>query len=355
MTIHLPAVVVSLDGFRAIRIERFKTEKHHPAGIARFYTEVILRLRPRQELCIAKIESTDPFRVLWDSPNQTVRWTDSFDEASPDLALIVLGEFLDHYEVPTQPDPSRWAFTVELNTDMFSILQRPAAPEEQVVLFLKAKAYWTWKFGLGQFCLERADATRLGVKVQEFVLLSQVGEGEHWTRVGDRTFQATPSLLRSFGAVKAPTAIPGETAGSGQLYDVALSFAGEQRAYVEEVAKILRNASVKVFYDSFEDLWGVDLTLRLEEVYRRQSRYVVIFVSKEYVEKGWPNLERQHSLASRLERRDDSILPARFSEIELPGLPSTVGYLNIGKMTPAELASRILGKLEHDGISGTPY
>ncbi len=34
-------------------------------------------------------------------------------------------------------------------------------------------------------------------------------------------------------------------------YDVCLSFAGEQRAYVEQVAQILRQQGVHVFYLEF--------------------------------------------------------------------------------------------------------
>jgi len=37
-----------------------------------------------------------------------------------------------------------------------------------------------------------------------------------------------------------------------EKYDIALSFAGENRAYVEEVAAGLKAAGVKVFYDAFE-------------------------------------------------------------------------------------------------------
>ena len=41
-------------------------------------------------------------------------------------------------------------------------------------------------------------------------------------------------------------------------YHVALSFAGEDRDYVEKVAIQLRAAGVEVFYDLFHeaDLWG---------------------------------------------------------------------------------------------------
>lgn len=34
-------------------------------------------------------------------------------------------------------------------------------------------------------------------------------------------------------------------------FDIALSFAGEDRPYVQEVANILRNRGISVFYDVF--------------------------------------------------------------------------------------------------------
>ena len=51
-------------------------------------------------------------------------------------------------------------------------------------------------------------------------------------------------------------------------YDVALSFAGEDRAYVEEVAQTLRTLGVSVFYDKFEEaeLWGKDLKSHLHDI-----------------------------------------------------------------------------------------
>ena len=53
-------------------------------------------------------------------------------------------------------------------------------------------------------------------------------------------------------------------------YDVALSFAGEDREYVEEVARILKAAGVKVFYDKFEtvQLWGRNISRSLRRCVR---------------------------------------------------------------------------------------
>lgn len=50
-------------------------------------------------------------------------------------------------------------------------------------------------------------------------------------------------------------------------YDVALSFAGEDRAHAEKLAQLLKAKGIKVFYDEAEaaDLWGKDLIAHLAD------------------------------------------------------------------------------------------
>ena len=88
-------------------------------------------------------------------------------------------------------------------------------------------------------------------------------------------------------------------------YDVALSFAGENRPYVEQVATGLKTAGVEVFYDDFEKatLWGKNLVEHLAEIYQKNSRYVVMFISEHYVRKVWPKHERQHAQAGARRER----------------------------------------------------
>jgi hypothetical protein len=131
-------------------------------------------------------------------------------------------------------------------------------------------------------------------------------------------------------------------------YDVALSFAGENREYVERVATILRDKGVSVFYDRFEevDLWGKNLADHFAEVYAKRSRFIVMFVSEHYAAKPWTNHERKHAQDRALQKQEDVILPVRFDDTEVPGLPSTIGYLDIRTMTPEDLAERIIKKLE---------
>ena len=83
----------------------------------------------------------------------------------------------------------------------------------------------------------------------------------------------------------------------GFKYDVALSFAGEDRAYVNEVAQHLRTLEIEVFFDEFEDLWGKRLIEHLGEIYSERSRFVVMFISEHYVRKAWPQHERRSALA----------------------------------------------------------
>jgi TIR domain-containing protein len=137
-------------------------------------------------------------------------------------------------------------------------------------------------------------------------------------------------------------------------FDVALSFAGEQRTYVEEVATHLKSAGVSLFYDEFEeaDLWGKDLAVHLGGVYGR-ARYVVIFVSKEYASKPWPQHEFQNALANAVLEQTESILPVRFDDTALPGLRRSIHYLDGRRIAPSELAQRILEKLGRTPVQPT--
>lgn len=131
-------------------------------------------------------------------------------------------------------------------------------------------------------------------------------------------------------------------------YEVALSFAGEQRAEVEEVAARLRQAGVDVFYDDYEKatLWGKNLYTYLSEVYRNRAKYCIIFASKDYAERVWTNHELQSAQARALqENGNEYILPVRFDSTEIPGLLPTVGYLNFNDEGISGICSAFLAKI----------
>lgn len=130
-------------------------------------------------------------------------------------------------------------------------------------------------------------------------------------------------------------------------YDVCLSFAGEDRGYVEMVAKQLKGAGLSVFYDEDETakLWGKELTEHLDHIYREASRYCVIFVSEAYARKEWTRLERRSALSRAMKEEGEYILPARFDDTDLPGLRPTVAYIDLREYAPATLVQFLVEKI----------
>jgi TIR domain len=131
-------------------------------------------------------------------------------------------------------------------------------------------------------------------------------------------------------------------------FDVALSFAGEDREYVDNIADRLRTQGVKVFYDRYEQatLWGKDLYEHLDDVYQRAARYCVLFASEHYASKVWTNHERKSAQARALRENEEYILPVRFDDTEIPGLRSTVGYIDARTTTLDQLVDLVLQKIQ---------
>ena len=129
-------------------------------------------------------------------------------------------------------------------------------------------------------------------------------------------------------------------------YDVALSFAGEDREYVDQVCTYLTTQGIKPFYDKAEEieLWGKDLVARFDEIYRNEAHYCVMFISCHYLQKAWPRHERR-SVLSRAITDEGYILPTRFDDTDIPGLPPTIHYVDLRRKSPEQLGKMIIQKL----------
>jgi hypothetical protein len=228
------------------------------------------------------------------------------------------------------------------------------------------------------FAYLRTDQNVLATKPEFNRELAQIKESLEWLRQDCRGFNATlPAAARDLIVARrtqlaemnlgirdlgvpirrTSTAVPaparameaprrGREAKEPEHYDIALSFAGENRPYVEEVADRLKAAAVSVFYDKFEgaNLWGKNLIEHLAEIYAN-SRFVVMFISKEYVEKAWTTHERRHAQARALFAQEEYILPTRFDDTEVPGMTNTVAFQDLRHTTPGQLVELILAKL----------
>jgi hypothetical protein len=134
---------------------------------------------------------------------------------------------------------------------------------------------------------------------------------------------------------------------NGAHYEIVLSFAGEDRDYVESVAKFLISNGVSLFYDKYEEvtLWGKDLEVHLEKVYSGTARYCVVFISEHYAKKLWPSHEMKSALKKAVAEKEEYILPARFDDTEIPGLSESVACIDISNKSPEDFGLLILKKL----------
>jgi len=138
-------------------------------------------------------------------------------------------------------------------------------------------------------------------------------------------------------------------------YDIALSFAGEDRQAAEALVEALKRRGISVFYDKDEQavLWGKDLYEYLADLYTNKARFCVMFLSAHYAKKMWTNHERRNAQARAFRESREYILPLRLDDTEIPGVVATVGYLDLRHTSIEAVADNLqtkLGKLPQSAM-----
>ena len=130
-------------------------------------------------------------------------------------------------------------------------------------------------------------------------------------------------------------------------YDIAVTFAGEDRTFVNQVVDEVKSFGYSVFYDEDEQvtLWGEELTEYFPDIYERRARFAVMFISADYAAKPWTRLERQSVLLRAMNQTKPYLLPVRIDQTVLPGVRSTISYLEAKKLGADGIASAIRTKL----------
>ncbi|MFJ7217093.1 TIR domain-containing protein [Amycolatopsis sp. NPDC098790] len=134
-------------------------------------------------------------------------------------------------------------------------------------------------------------------------------------------------------------------------YDVAVSFSGAQRDYVEQVVRESEALGVRVFYDRNETarLWGTNVIPQLRKVYGGVvTRFVIPFLSQEYLAGPYPMDELYTAITAGVERGDGYILPVMMDDVRVPPelLSPAVIYLRAEDYTPRQVAEVIAAKVE---------
>lgn len=131
-------------------------------------------------------------------------------------------------------------------------------------------------------------------------------------------------------------------------FDVAISFAGADRAVAGEIYAELRGAGYRVFYDQEQQhrMLGEDLAQYLHDVFLRRCRYAVVVVSDSFIRSKWAgNWEWPAMLARMQSQREVYVLPYLIEDVRLPGLNPTIGFVSGDQARPPEFAQIVVRKL----------
>jgi hypothetical protein len=178
------------------------------------------------------------------------------------------------------------------------------------------------------------DPTYLTVLVLDALELARTGEAVTFGRSGAR---------RTGGSKESPT-----------RFSVALSFPGESRAIVEQVAELLgeKLGRERIFYDkNFEaELARANLDVYLQGIYLRHSELVVVWLSAHYQKKEWCCNVEWPAIRDILKRRRDhgDIMFLKLDNAEVAGHLSIDGYVDVRNRPADEITKLILQRLDHN-------
>lgn len=131
------------------------------------------------------------------------------------------------------------------------------------------------------------------------------------------------------------------------IYDVVISFAGEDRIVAKSIASNLLNKGINVFYDEYEqaNLWGKDLYVHLTKIYKDDSKFCLMIISDHYAKKQWTNHERKAAQARAFQENVEYILPLKLDDTEIEGVLGTTGYIDYRSVAPERIIELISEKV----------
>lgn len=127
-------------------------------------------------------------------------------------------------------------------------------------------------------------------------------------------------------------------------YDIGISYASEQRAYVKQLTDSFDKMGLKYFvdYNEPERLWGEYIPETLRKIYIEESQIILVILSSAYTEKAYTKFESR--IACERELSGDTFLIIKTENVTLPWLNSTYGYLESSNYSTDEIAKLLKKK-----------
>jgi len=131
-------------------------------------------------------------------------------------------------------------------------------------------------------------------------------------------------------------------------FAIALSFPGEWREYVEQVANALLPAfgKARIFYDAWHEglIIGFASNRKLQNIYLAESDLIIPFFCEDYRKKKWCGVELRAIEALLFEEAFDRVLPFRFDRVEIPGTFKTDIFPIVSDRSAEDVAGLIVDR-----------
>ena len=186
-------------------------------------------------------------------------------------------------------------------------------------------------------------------KLSDLMIRLDIGRGEmgrtHWAiKSKEQVFEVLFTAGLTGETFSSSTGQPGRV--EEMRFKVALSFPGEKRGYVEEVAAELKRRLPRgtVFYDKdfTSQLARPNLDTLLQRIYLNNSDLVVVLLSSDYEEKEWCGLEWRAVRQIIKNKSDHSVMFMRFDDASVKGAFSIDGYIDLNSYDPVQAARLIV-------------
>ncbi len=134
------------------------------------------------------------------------------------------------------------------------------------------------------------------------------------------------------------------------IFDVAFSFPGEIRDYIEPIVEELENTIGRnsYFYDKNykAQLARPSLDILLQSIYKDRTKLIVVFLCKKYQEKKWCGIEFNAIRQIIHKKEHDRIMYVKMDDGVVDGVLNTDGYIDGRTHNPKEIAKFIKTRID---------
>ena len=128
------------------------------------------------------------------------------------------------------------------------------------------------------------------------------------------------------------------------LYDIAVSYAGEDRHIVDAVTQELKQRGLKIFYDKDyeKQIVGENLIDYLHNVYKKSAKQVIVFLSENYLKSKWTTYEWATIKQKLVLNYTSNFLKmVKIDDAPTPEIVESIAYIDARNKSPKEIGELI--------------